>query len=205
MQGLRYRIQTDKTIDGNAHGIAYCGRWPVRSVIDAFQIWRRPSGGGTWEAVGDPVDADQYGMWDSGTLQEFNPADNLRWDYGISQAGYTMDPTDLGIAPVREYIAWGAYRTLGGNAVSMTKSPVGTTKYTATIYRGSIFVYRQKALTTWEVLPTVDTTGQYDSVGVEHDGGVLTVTGRNTNTHVVYQWYSYNEGALWYGPIAVNP
>lgn len=103
--GVLNAVRTDMVVGGAAHGLVRNGNELRRSIVDALTIWRRENNGGDgdWEKHQTGIDVDAYGMWHSGNLQEFNPADDLRWQYGISRAGASKPFVLLGGAYLREY------------------------------------------------------------------------------------------------------
>jgi hypothetical protein len=104
--GVLCAVRTDMVAGGAAHGLARSGSSLVRSQTGALTVWRRKNGGedADWEEFQTGIDIDAYGMWHSGSLQEFNPDDDLRWEYGISPAGAQGPTGVLGNAYLREYV-----------------------------------------------------------------------------------------------------
>lgn len=105
--GVLYAVRTDTVIGGAAQGLARSGYTLLRSLADAVVVWQRPNGGGAWSVVQTGVDVDAYGNWHTDSLEEFNPADGLRWEYGISKWGATGPDFSIGYAYVRETVSPG--------------------------------------------------------------------------------------------------
>jgi len=96
-------------------------------------------------------------------------------------------------------------RVGGQDAVAMFAHPSGLIKYSVCITGDDIKVYRldDSYTHTWVTLPTVDTSGAYDAIGGEHDGNTITIIARETQTHVLYEWWTQDEGDTWNGPTAM--
>jgi len=107
--GTKYRIVTDKIVDGRAHGNVLEGGVLAPNETDFITLWRRaPTDGAEWEAV-EELDSDGWGHWTSTSLPElwgYVEGVGLRWQYGI---GLNADAVEAigpnGYAYTREYIA----------------------------------------------------------------------------------------------------
>ncbi len=107
--GTKYRMVTDKIVEGRAHGNAISGASLFRNEIGFSKLWRKsPVVGSAWEEV-ESLDTDAFGHWTSESLPEFydyQDGTGRRWRYGL---GATVDAIDYiapgGYAYQREYIA----------------------------------------------------------------------------------------------------
>ena len=180
---------------GKVCGLAYSGGRRKRSSGTVW-LYKCATAAGDYTRVGSYV-PDVQGFWRSDPMLEKN------WFYGVAgrDLGATVLAADLQTSgwqvANREYTYAGRVNVpQTGDAVAMTKHPAGLVKYAAGLVNGSIIVYRldDAATRTWVALPTVDTSGDYDSVGVEHDGAELTVTARHADTQAIWQWYARAEG-----------
>lgn len=102
--GIVYAVRTDAVIGGAVQGLSRDGYTLVRDQQDALKVWRRKSGE-DWATYQTGIDVDAFGMFHTWDLQEFDPADGERWEYGISPAGAEGPTALLGNAYLREYIA----------------------------------------------------------------------------------------------------
>lgn len=193
---------------GKVCGLAYAGGRRKRSSGTVW-LYKSEQADGDYTRVEGCV-SDVQGWWKSTPLLEKG------WYYGVTgrDLGVTVLASDLQVSGIevanREYTYAGRVNVPQlGDAVAMTKHPAGLVKYAAGLVNGSIIVYRldDSSAHTWIALPTVDTSGDYDSVGVEHDGAEITVIARHADTQALWQWHTLTEGeptgSGWSAPSAV--
>jgi hypothetical protein len=205
--GIVCAIRTDKVVGGAAHGLAYESlRKLARSVSGKLQIWRKANGAPStaWVEHGDPLDIDAFGMWHTDSLQEFNPADELRWDYGLSLAGQATVAHTLNAAPLREYNDHSLIAP-GSGFVHMFSHPAGLVPWTVAIKGGEIIIFETTAADTTISTPaTVDASGNYDQAFGWTDGSAFYVDAHNTVTGEIDRFVSRDHGITWTAAVQVT-
>ena len=204
--GVVCAVRTDMVVGGAAHGLARDGNTLLRNETAALTIWRRESGGGAedWAQYETGIDIDAYGMWHSGNLPEFNPADGLRWEYGLSLEGANAPALVLGSAYLREYIAQAMPQYLRG-FVHMFSHPAGLVPWTVAVKSGAIIIFETTAADTTVSTPvTVDSSGNYDQAFGWTDGSVFYIDAHNSASGEIDRFVSRDHGTTWTAPVQVT-
>jgi hypothetical protein len=206
--GIVYAVRSDLVVGGAAHGMGYSGlRTPARDQTARVQIWRKADGtpATSWVEHGAALDIDEFALWHSAHLQEYNPADDLRWDYGVSLAGEDEPSHTLGKAPLREYNDH-ALLAPGEGGIHMFTHPAGLVPWTVLARPGTdIIIYETTSADTTISTPVVvDGSGNYSSAFGWTDGSVFYIDAYNDVTGQVDRFVSRSHAATWSGPTQVT-
>jgi hypothetical protein len=198
--GVAYKMQFHKYPRGAIHGLARnADRTAVlRGQADIVTIYESVAGAPYAQLA--VVDTD----------------DHARFVYRAAREKgrtYLVFPNnDLSV--VNRSYTWADYRqqpATGGEGVATTRYPGTEVDIIARIKMDTLEVLElddddDPATPVYKRLGNaVDTSGNYDSPGVETDGPRLRVYARNTSTHELYRWYSDNYGRTWNGPVSAEP
>jgi hypothetical protein len=105
-----------------------------------------------------------------------------------------------GIVNVEKNWVEAAVIVVGGGKCAIFTLPDGRTGYCKIEGDDVKFAWLAADYATGGSWVTIDTSGDYDSVDCTSDGHVVRVIARHSDTHALYQWHSFDDGATWVGP-----
>jgi len=109
--GVRCAVKVRHVVHGQFEGFAYgSDSLPARSQQDVLQVWRREPGG-EWAKHGSPIDTNEAGYYQSGTLEEVcaytlnmhGEYDPSFWEYTVTLATAESPDVDDAWEPIGDY------------------------------------------------------------------------------------------------------